>query len=192
MIIEQSCMILRLVRTIYDFITNALPCPRRPVCNVLLTQGLLFVCVVPYHIEVFSSCTLLCSNLFISDIFSGIKREHWEENGQIKQLYHKYYKQRRQNVVKNSINDGGNTQKKMINLSNDLAVKGRRMLTFYFLKILCSIQKQPPEMLCKKRVLKNFPNFTGKHVCWSLFLIKLQALGPATLLKRGSNTGAFL
>ena len=79
MIIEQSCMIFRLVRTIYDFIKNALPCPRRPVCNVLLTQGLLFVCVVPYHIEVFSSCTILCSNLFISDVFSGIK--HWEENG---------------------------------------------------------------------------------------------------------------
>ena len=27
----------------------------------------------------------------------------------------------------------------------------------------------------KKGVLKNFANFTGKHPCWSLFLIKLQA-----------------
>ena len=25
----------------------------------------------------------------------------------------------------------------------------------------------------KRGVLKNFPNFTGKHLCWSLFLIKL-------------------
>ena len=31
-----------------------------------------------------------------------------------------------------------------------------------------------------------------KHVCWSLFLIKLQSIRPATLLKRGSNIGVFL
>ena len=29
----------------------------------------------------------------------------------------------------------------------------------------------------KKGVLKNFANFTGKRMCWSPFLIKLQALG---------------
>ena len=29
----------------------------------------------------------------------------------------------------------------------------------------------------KKGVLKNFANFTGKHLFWSLFLIKLQASG---------------
>ena len=44
----------------------------------------------------------------------------------------------------------------------------------------------------KKGVLKNFAVFTGKHLCWSLFLKKLQAWRPATLLKRGSNTGVFL
>ena len=37
-------------------------------------------------------------------------------------------------------------------------------------------------------VLKNFANFTGKHLCWSLFVITLQAFKPATLLKRDSNT----
>ena len=57
------------------------------------------------------------------------------------------------------------------------------MVTFYFLKILCSIQKQPSEVLCKKKCSKKFANFTGKHLCWSLFLIKLQTLRPATLLK---------
>ena len=36
----------------------------------------------------------------------------------------------------------------------------------------------------KKVALKNFANFTGKHVCWCHFLIKLQAWRPATLLKR--------
>ena len=34
----------------------------------------------------------------------------------------------------------------------------------------------------KKAVLKNFAVFIGKHLC----------LGPATLLKRDSNTGVFL
>ena len=46
-------------------------------------------------------------------------------------------------------------------------------------------------MSFKVGVLKNFANFTGKHLCWRLFLIKLQAFRPATLLKRDSNTGVF-
>ena len=53
-------------------------------------------------------------------------------------------------------------------------------------------QKQPPKVFCKKGVLKNFAHFTGKHLCWSLFLIQLQVFRPATLLKRDSNAGAFL
>ena len=43
----------------------------------------------------------------------------------------------------------------------------------------------------KKDIRKNCANFTGKYLCWSLFLIKLQAQGPATFLKRDSNTGVF-
>ena len=49
----------------------------------------------------------------------------------------------------------------------------------------------PPKVFCEKIVLQNFANFTGKHRCWSHFLIKLQALRPATLLKRDLNTDAF-
>ena len=45
-------------------------------------------------------------------------------------------------------------------------------------------------MLLKISGLKNFANLTGKHLCWSLFLIKLQVFRPATLLKRDSNGGA--
>ena len=41
-------------------------------------------------------------------------------------------------------------------------------------------------------VFKNFTKFTGEHLCWSLFLKRLQAWKPATLLKRDSNTGVFL
>ena len=43
----------------------------------------------------------------------------------------------------------------------------------------------------KKGALKNFANFTGKPLCWTLFSITLQAWGPATFLKRDSNTGVF-
>ena len=38
-------------------------------------------------------------------------------------------------------------------------------------------QKQPPELFYKRAVIKNFAIFTGKYLCWSLFLIRLEALG---------------
>ena len=53
-------------------------------------------------------------------------------------------------------------------------------------------QKQPPEVFCKKAVLKNIAMFRGKHLCWSLFLINFQILRPATLLKRNTNIGVLL
>ena len=37
------------------------------------------------------------------------------------------------------------------------------------------LQKQPPEVFCKKTVLKNFAIFTGKHLFFRVsFLVKLQ------------------
>ena len=33
------------------------------------------------------------------------------------------------------------------------------------------------EMFCKKKIVRNFAKFTGKHLCLSLFLITLQASG---------------
>ena len=39
-------------------------------------------------------------------------------------------------------------------------------------------QKQPLEVFCKKAALKNFTIAQGKHLCWSLFLIKLQTIMP--------------
>ena len=44
-------------------------------------------------------------------------------------------------------------------------------------------QKQPPEVFCKKSVLKDFTKFTGKHLCQSLFFNKVAGL-PATLSKK--------
>ena len=31
--------------------------------------------------------------------------------------------------------------------------------------------EQPPEVFCKKAVLKNFAIFTGKDLCWSCYII---------------------
>ena len=50
------------------------------------------------------------------------------------------------------------------------------------------VQRQSPEV----GVLRNFANLTGEQVCWGLFLTKLQAWTPVTLLKRNSNTSVFL
>ena len=44
--------------------------------------------------------------------------------------------------------------------------------TFLFLKKLSRGSR--PEVFCEKGVLRNFAKFTGKHLCQSLFLIKLQ------------------
>ena len=35
------------------------------------------------------------------------------------------------------------------------------------------VQKQPPVVFFKENFLKKFAIFTGKHLCWSLFLIDL-------------------
>ena len=48
------------------------------------------------------------------------------------------------------------------------------------------------QMFFKVSLLWNTPIFTGKQLCWTLFLITFQAFRPATLLKSGSNTGVFL
>ena len=58
--------------------------------------------------------------------------------------------------------------------------------------IECSLYRSSRSQMFFKTGLKNFANFTGKHLYWSLFLIKLEALRPSTLLKRDSNTGVFL
>ena len=41
------------------------------------------------------------------------------------------------------------------------------------------LRSSPPEVFCKKGVLRNFAQFTGKHLCQSLFLSKVGGLRPA-------------
>ena len=40
-------------------------------------------------------------------------------------------------------------------------------------------QKQPPEVFYEKKFFKNFTIFTGKHLCWSIFLVKMEACNVA-------------
>ena len=47
------------------------------------------------------------------------------------------------------------------------------------------------QMFFKIGVLKDFALFTGKKLCWSLFLTNFQAWRPATLLKRDSSIDIF-
>ena len=47
------------------------------------------------------------------------------------------------------------------------------------------------QMFFKIDVLKNFENFTGKHQCWSFFLIKLQAFSLKKRLKETTTRVFF-
>ena len=65
----------------------------------------------------------------------------------------------------------------------------------HLILLTLTILTQPPEQNSEAAagdVLKNFANFTRKHLYLSLFFTKLQAVGPATLLKIDSYTGSFL
>ena len=62
--------------------------------------------------------------------------------------------------------------------------------TVAFLEKVARCKSSRSQLFFKIGVLKNFANFTGKHLCLSLFLNKVT--GPATLLKKDSNTGVFL
>ena len=62
--------------------------------------------------------------------------------------------------------------------------------SFYFFKMRftgdCSYESSSPDVFCKKDVLKNLAKFTGKHMCHTLFLIKMQVLAV------DSSTDVFL
>ena len=47
------------------------------------------------------------------------------------------------------------------------------------------------EVFCKKGVLKNFENFTGKCLCQSLFFNKVAGLRPATIFKKETLAQVF-
>ena len=59
---------------------------------------------------------------------------------------------------------------------------------FMTLFVICISEKQKQSFA---DVLKDVAMLTWKHLCWSLFLINMQAPRPATLFKRDSSIGAF-
>ena len=82
---------------------------------------------------------------------------------------------------------------KVINKRNDKRFNNRGYSLFLLRGIfLKHLTFQLPEVFCKKGVLKNLRYFTGEHLCWSLFYIKLQAIRSTTLLKRDSSKCVFL
>ena len=60
-----------------------------------------------------------------------------------------------------------------------------------FFNVPFLVEKQLSEVFYKINVFKNFAKFTGKQLCWSLFLIKLKAWRPASLLKRWFQRRCF-
>ena len=78
----------------------------------------------------------------------------------------------------------------MINSKTSSSSKAS-FLFWCFVLVKC-MPPQPQEVFYKKAVLKHFTIFIGKHLCWSLFLLKLQVWKTAILLKRDSNIGVFL
>ena len=71
----------------------------------------------------------------------------------------------------------------------------RKSVENFTLKRLSEIPKNcRSQVFFKIAVFKNFAVFTRKHICWNLFLIKLQASWSATLSKRDSivYTAKFL
>ena len=52
----------------------------------------------------------------------------------------------------------------------------------YIKRLEDDLQKQPPEMIYQKVILKNVAKFTGKHLYQSFFFNKIAGLRPTTLL----------
>ena len=68
-----------------------------------------------------------------------------------------------------------------------------RMIIFHDQEVLTlNFKSSCLQMFFKIDVLKNLAMLTGKHLCWSYFLTKLQGWRTAIALKRDSNISAFL
>ena len=58
-------------------------------------------------------------------------------------------------------------------LSNKVAGKRRSAVVIYWKVTSSNWQKQPPNALYRKAVLKQFPIFAGKHLCWKSLSTKV-------------------
>ena len=58
-------------------------------------------------------------------------------------------------------------------------------------KEIVFLQKQSPEVFCRKGIFRNLAKFTGQHLCQSQFFNKVT--GQAyNLIKKETGTGVFL
>ena len=78
--------------------------------------------------------------------------------------------------------------------TSSIIVYGQVSVFFYYFFRFESIKFRSgrSQMSFKIEVFKNFSIFTGKHLCWILFVIMLAAYNPANLLKRDSDASIFL
>ena len=97
-------------------------------------------------------------------------------------LWKKSKHQNKQNINHGNNNSQFHNPKKKVNWTVPIIINNR------YTTYVATDQKQPPEVLCKKAVLKNLGNFTGKHLRLSFFLIELQAFGWRTSTNDCSST----
>ena len=78
------------------------------------------------------------------------------------------------------------------NLKLSEAATGNVLLKKVFLK-RCTGVSEPAvhTSSTQNRCFEQFTKFAANYLCWSLFLIKLQFWGPATLLKKTWNLQTF-
>ena len=72
------------------------------------------------------------------------------------------------------------------NIHNMLKVN--QQIFFVFWRLDSQLWSRFSIYLCKLQPLANLAIFTGKHLHWSLFLMKLRTGKSATFLRRDSNT----
>ena len=53
------------------------------------------------------------------------------------------------------------------------------------------VQREPPEVLYEKAVLKNFAKFTGKHLCLSHFFNKVAGLQACNFIEKRPQHSCF-
>ena len=65
-------------------------------------------------------------------------------------------------------------------------------MTLFLKRRKVFMQKQPSKGFFKKDLIRNFAEFTSKHVLESLFFIKSNSIDLQLLLKGDSSAGVFL
>ena len=82
--------------------------------------------------------------------------------------------------------------KLLINYLNLIEESIKKQLLTGVLKLFEKIKSSHQQMFFKIGVLKNFALFTGKHLCWNFFLIKLQVCNFLVNIAKFLRTAFFI